>query len=142
MRSEPPKDGNGVITPHDHPGISDDDFVIRRTDPKDLTDPDAQGHRRIKSWAFSQSSDRTGMSVDIESWLVEDGLAPTHYITDPKQGAKRISVWQLRVMGFQVGWCPETDNPHHGAVWGVTSSSHRRHVAAIAMDLRAAEGET
>src|ERR1051325_9885678 len=134
MRSDPPKDGNGAVTPHDHPEISDDSFVIRRTVPGDLTAPDTQGHRRIQSGAFSQSSDGTGMSVDIESWLIEDGLAPTHYIADPTHGAKRISVWQLRVMGFKVGWLPEPNNPHHGAVWGVTSSSHRKHISAIAMD--------
>jgi len=82
------------------------------------------------------------MSVDIEEWMIEDGLSPIHYIEIPTYGAVRISVWQLRVMGFLVGRFPQPGNPHHGAVWGITSSSHRKHVCAIAMTLKRAEGET
>ena len=142
MRSDPPKNGDGQIEPHDHPEIPDECFVVRRIVSNDITKADDHGIRRIASGAFSQSSDGSGMSVDIEAWMIEDGLEPTHYITEPDHGAVRISVGSLRAMGFRVGWAPEPSNPHHAAVWGITSSSHRKHVRNMAETIRKAAGES
>ena len=44
------------------------------------------------------------MSVDIEEWMIADGLTQLHYVTDPAQGATRLNVGALRKLGLQIGW--------------------------------------
>src|SRR5262249_20894203 len=105
MRTPPPRDAQGSIIPHDHAEILDDHFVIRHTDPHDLVD-DGKGGKRLSSGAYTESK-VGGMSVNIESWMTVDCLAPLHYVTDPAQGAVRLSVRELRKLGLQVGWDPD-----------------------------------
>jgi hypothetical protein len=123
MRTPPPRDAAGRIIPHDHPDIFDNHHVIRHTTPNDLhTEPD--GTRRLMSGAFSESS-TGGMSVDIEEWMSADGLDALHYVKDPTHGAVRLSVSELRQLGFRVGWDPDGGHEHHGAVWGIGNGSSR-----------------
>jgi hypothetical protein len=83
------------------------------------------------------------MSVDVEEWIIADGLVPLHYVTDETYGAVRINVGALRAAGFQVGWDPQPENNHHGAVWGIGNGSRRkRRIAQIAATVRKAFGET
>ena len=106
-----------------------------------ITDPQT-GIRRVQSGAYSESSDPNGgMSVDIEEWMIADGLDPLHYVADAAHGAKRINAGALRTQGFQVGWDPQPDNPHHGAVWGLGTPKRRRRVATLATTIRNASGE-
>jgi hypothetical protein len=142
MPTAPPRDQNGKIIPHDHPDISDDDYVIRHiVPPLDLhADPDTQ-ITRVASGAYSESSDG-GMSVDIQSWMREDGLDDFHYLSDESEGATRIRVGELRALGLQVGWDPDSGHVHHGAVWGIKNSGFRKKVARKAESLKKAEGET
>src|ERR1700730_13454535 len=106
MRSDPLRDPQGNIVPHDHADILNDHHVIRHTNPNDLTFDAALGGMRLSSGAFSESSDG-GMSVDIEEWMIADGLASLHYLTNPVEGAVRIGVGALRQLGYQVGWDPD-----------------------------------
>ena len=82
------------------------------------------------------------MSVDLESWMVADGLDPLHYVKDPSTGARRIRVGALRALGLQVGWAPVAGNSHHGLVWGLDKTSRRKKVLGLAELIRKAAGET
>jgi hypothetical protein len=143
MPLDPPRDPDGNTLPHDHEEIGNQHHVIRHITVYDLyTDP--QTHiKRVQSGAYSESSDpHGGMSVDIEEWMIADGLDPRHYLGDGSDGAKRIRVGELRAQGFRVGWDPRPDNPHHGAVWGIGNGSKRkRRIARLAVTIREAAGE-
>jgi hypothetical protein len=143
MPLDPPRDPDGNTLPHDHKEIRNEHHVIRHITPYDLyTDPQTR-IRRVQSGAYSESSDRHGgMSVDIEEWMIADGLDLLHYVQDASHGAKRINVGELRAQGFQVGWDPEPGNSHHGAVWGIGNGSKRkRRVGSLAVTIREAFGE-
>lgn len=142
MPAAPPRDSQGNTLPHNHAEILPEHHVIRHITPNDLhTEP--SGTRRVASGAYSESSDaHAGMSVDIEEWMIADGLDPLHYVTDETHGARRLNVGDLRADGFQVGWDPLPGNPHHGAVWGIGNGSKRkRKVANRAVCIRKAAGE-
>jgi hypothetical protein len=141
MPSDPLRDAQGKIIPHDHPDIGDDCYVIRHISPPyDLHPEEQTGIVRVASGAYSESKEG-GMSVDIEAWMIADGLDPCHYLSDPAEGATRILVGELRKLGMKVGWDPDSGHIHHGAVWGV-GSSKRRKIARLAITVRKAEGET
>lgn len=145
-RADPPRDADGRVTPHNHGGILDSHFVLRHTVPHDLH-PDEGGGQRVSSGAYSASSGPSGgMSVDIESWMIEDGLDILNYVTDPAHGAKRLNVGELRNAGFMVGWDPVTEypeNPHHGQVWGnFNGSKNKRRIMALAETVKKVKGET
>ena len=144
MPAAPPRDVEGLVLPHDHAEILEEYHVIRHITPRDLHTDQDTGVTRIASGAYSESSDvHGGMSVDIEEWMIADGLDPLHYLPDPMHGATRISVGELRNRGFKVGWDPLPENPHHGGVWGIGNGSKRkRKIAEIAVSLRKAEGES
>jgi hypothetical protein len=138
MPSAPPRDGNGFILPHDHPEILDEHHVVRWIAPGDLHPADGS----LTSGAFSESSD-SGMSVEIEEWLTAAGLDLFTHLPNEEFGAVRLSVGQLRQLGFQVGWDPDTGHDQHGAVWGIgNGSKRRRKIKAIAERLRLAKGQT
>ncbi len=140
MPAPPPRDAERRIVAHDHPDILDSHHVIRHTTPNDLH-KDADGTVRLSSGTFSESSDG-GMSVDIEEWLVADGLDPLHYVLDQRHGAVRLDVGRLRELGFQVGWDPDHGHSCHGAVWGIGNGSKRkRRILQIAIRVRRCEGE-
>lgn len=140
MPAPPPRDASGKVIPHNHAEILDQHHVIRHTTPHDVCRNVDTGSHRLSSGAYSESTEG-GMSVDIEEWMVADGLDPLAYVTDPGHGAVRVSVGELRARGFQVGWDPVDANPHHGEVWGISNSKRRRKIAEIAQTLRKTEGE-
>ena len=81
------------------------------------------------------------MSVDIESWILADGLPQLHHVS-AAEGARRIRVGDLRAEGMMVGWDPDSGHPHHGSVWHMpTSRSGRRKIHAMTSLLKLAEGE-
>lgn len=66
------------------------------------------------------------MSVDIEPWIIADGLPALHYVNSLSKGVARLNVGALRRLGLKVGWDPDHGHVHHGAVWGIKSSTRRR----------------
>jgi len=139
MPSAPQRDAQGKIEPHDHPEIHDDCHVIRHIIP-----PHDLHEGRVSSGAYSESTIsgiRCGMSVDIECWMTNDGLASLHYVTDPTHGATRLRVGFLRSLGMKVGWDPDNGHQHHGAVWDITTSFRKR-MQKSAVTVRKAAGET
>jgi hypothetical protein len=141
MPIPPPRTQDGKIIPHDHPEILDDDYVLRHiVPPHDLHVDEVKNIVRVSSGAYSESSDG-GMSVDILRWMANDRLDEYFYLADETIGATKIRVSDLRAMGLQVGWDPESGHKHHGAVWGI-KHRHRRKIAHLAITVRKAEGET
>lgn len=137
----PPRNRNGDVLPHDHPGIQPDDGVIRRVSPQHMvSDPKVQG-RRISSIAFRPSSGPDGgMSVDLQRLIEEAGLEPRKYILSPPWiGAVRFTARGLRGEGLMVGYDPIPNiNPYHGEVWGITKAIQKR-LQAIAVWLVAVD---
>lgn len=130
VRQPPERDSAGEIVPHDHREIHDGDHLIRHIMPNEMV-PDGDGGKRLSSAAFSESTGG-GMSVDIESWIIADGLPALHYINGPSKGAARLNVGALRKLGLKVGWDPDHGHVHHGAVWGIKNQGSRRKIQNLA----------
>jgi hypothetical protein len=130
----PPRDLSGNVIPHNHPGILDTDFIIRRiSDNFIVSDPKAVGRKRLSSMAFQASSTGSkSMSVDLKTEIEQAGLNPNTYVTTPKFiGSVLINVGQIRQLHFQVGYEPISTNPHHGGVWGAFTRPQKNAIAEI-----------
>ncbi len=133
--SEPPRDANGVVVPHDHPGIADADRIIRRiSDEHIVSDVKAPGGRRVSTLAFQSSTNgNCGMSVDLESSIVNAGLDAPSFVTSPRfMGSVWFHAAHLRSETFQVGYDPLPENPHHGEVWGSFTRGRKNRLLASA----------
>jgi hypothetical protein len=138
----PQRDQHGAI-PHDHPEILSDDLVIRRISPAwTVADPKAPGGRRLSSMAFEKSSGPNGgMSVDLKRQIEEAGEDAKVWVTSPRWTASvTFSVGELRAEGFQVGFDPLEDNPHHGEVWGQFTKGKKKKLLGMCVWFVALEG--
>jgi len=119
--SPPPRDDHGKVMPHDHPGISLADGILRRITEQWIV-TEADGRKRLSSLAFSPSSGIDGgMSVDLQVQIEKAGLdCREHFNATAPQciGAIRFEAGALRGLNFQVGFDPMPLNPYHGEVWG------------------------
>jgi hypothetical protein len=134
LPSQPPRDVNGVVQPHNHSEILDDDGIIRRVDPihhivSDIKSPTG---KRISSKLLKQSG---GVSVDLQRPIEEDMLDARKFVTTPKYiGSVRFTAGNLRYAGFLVGYDPVAPddpqgpaNPYHGLLWNkITASSNAK----------------
>jgi|JI10StandDraft_1071094.scaffolds.fasta_scaffold75475_2 hypothetical protein len=131
--SPPPIDAAGQVTPHDHEQLEAADVVIRRISPQWVV-TEHDGRKRLSSQAFEASSDGTGVSLDIEKLIVEQGQQPAQYVTSPKHPAA-IS-WSVGALRQQaecfVGYDPLPDNPAHGAAWPKSKLKSNRSKKIIA----------
>lgn len=132
--SDPPRDAQGNVIPHDHTEITPQDGVIRRISELQTT-VDASGQRRISSVAFKASSGvNGGLSVDLETLIIEGGHDPRRYVTTPRWlAALRFEAGQLRSEQFKVGYDPLIDNPYHGEVWGSFTKAQIRRLREMAV---------
>jgi hypothetical protein len=133
--SDPPRDANGDATPHDHPDIADSDRVIRRISTHHVVrDPKAPSGSRVFSAAFQASSNgNRGMSVDLETSILQAGLDCVSFVTKPEfPGSVLFQAGFLRSEALQVGYDPLPGNPHYGEVWGDFSRSRRSRLLAAA----------
>jgi hypothetical protein len=126
----PPRDENNQVIPHDDPQIPDHSGIIRRISEQQLTDPDANGKRRISSKAFKPSNgDNGGMSVDLQMFIESAGLDAQKYVTTPRWiGSVSFIAGALRGKDFKVGYDPLPENVYHGEVWGAFSRSQIRYL--------------
>jgi hypothetical protein len=129
----PPRDAAGNVIPHDHPDIHADHVAIRRISENFIV-PDGSGGRRISSMAFRPSSGvNGGMSVDLESFILESGQDPRAFVTTPLwRGSVCFQVGVLRGEGLQVGYHPMDGNKFHGEVWGATKRSQQKRLQDLA----------
>jgi hypothetical protein len=129
--SQPPRDKDGKVIPHNHAGIGSLDGIIRRITEQYIV-TEANGRRRLSSMAFSPSSDLDGgMSVDLQVQIEKAGLDCREYLnTTAAQciGAIRFEAGALREKNFQVGFDPMPLNPYHGEVWGQFTSRMKRQI--------------
>jgi hypothetical protein len=134
--SAPPKDQNGLTTPHDHPEITENDRLIRRIPEQWIVEGKAGG-KRLSSAAFEPSSagqdPYRGLSVDHETLILADGRDARAYVTNPQQpGSLVLTTKNFRDRQFLVGFDPIPGNDYHGQVWaaptrgsGFTKSTKR-----------------
>ena len=141
--SPPPRDGDGAVLPHDHPGIENDDGVIRRISPQFVVnDTKVLGGSRLSTLAFHPSSPAHGggLSIDLEKEIRQAGVDAIAYVSSPPWiGAVRFEVGALRTLGFQIGYDPivatasnPVANPYHGEIWGIATKSHQKSLMRIA----------
>lgn len=136
MPKPPPHDAEGNVVPHDHEEIETDSVVIRRISELQLC-VDKDGRRRISSKAYQGSNDSDGgMSIDIPSFIEEDGKDVAEWVTTPRWiGSVQLSVATLRGRNLLVGYDPlpnkhsDNENPYHGAVWGSFSKAAKKAIA-------------
>jgi hypothetical protein len=130
LRTPPPRNEDGSVLPHDHLQIEDDHRVIRRISLEQVVTR-SDGRKTLSSQCFKPSSDPfEGLSVDIESWLIEDRIPLEAFLlSDRYPGAVVIVVGDARGLTRQVGWDPisaegdQAENQYHGEVWGITRTS-------------------
>lgn len=131
---EPPRDGAGNVTPHDHGGIQPTDGIIRRI-PKLWLVPDEKviGGQRLSSMAFRASTGTNGgMSIDLQQQIEEAGHDAREWVTRPHwTGSIRFVAGSLRREGFQVGYDPTGENPFHGQVWGDFSRAKQKRLGQL-----------
>jgi len=131
----PPRDSNGKVVPHNHPGIGPDDGVIRRVSPHHLVpDPKVAGGRRLSTKAFTASTEvNGGMSVDLQALIEEAGLDAKAFVISPRWvGAVRFTAGALRGEGLQIGYDPRPDNPYHGEAWGTFTKALKHRLLGLA----------
>lgn len=135
----PPHDAHGKVMPHDHNDILPADILIRRISEQHITGSD--GNRRISSMAFQESSDGSGMSVDIAKLIEQASLDPRKIVTtDEYFCSVQFTAQKLRGENLQVGYFPLPDNPYHGAVWGITNRGKRIRLRRLAQWFVEGEG--
>lgn len=129
----PPRDDEGNVIPHDHPGIGPDDGIIRRVSEHHVVTDEKTGGKRLSSMAFKPSTgENAGMSVDLQAQIEEAGFDARAYVTTPRWvGSVRFRAGDLRSENFQVGYDPVPDNPHHGEVWGTFSRAQQRRLRQL-----------
>lgn len=112
--------------PYDDDGIDATDVLIRRINPvQHVVWDENRQKNRISPKAYNKSSGlRDGMSVDVESLIISDGLNPREFVTTPVfTAAVALGVGEVRALGFYVGLDPikdvlgVLDNPYHAEVW-------------------------
>ena len=125
--SPPPRDELGKVIPHDHEGITNDDWAIRRVSDRHLVYDPKIGGKKISSILFSASTGiNGGMSVDLQKQIEEAGADVKAFVTTPRwMGSVRFMVGPLRSEKFMVGSHPTKPNPYHGEVWGDFSNSRQ-----------------
>ncbi|MEI9992879.1 MAG: hypothetical protein WDM86_22990 [Rhizomicrobium sp.] len=123
----PPLDADGKVVPHDHQEIFPADILIRRISEHHIK------NRRISSMAFQESTDGTGMSVDIEKIVVEAGIDPREFVTSAEFFCSvQFTAEVLRGEGLQVGYYPIPTNSYHGAVWRITTRGQMNRLRRLA----------
>ncbi|HEX4157567.1 MAG TPA: hypothetical protein VHY79_03765 [Rhizomicrobium sp.] len=127
----PPREADGRVIPHDHQGINPEDILIRRISEQHLTGE--AGNRRISSMAFQESTDGSGMSIDIAKLIEESGLDPHNFVTTSEYFCSvQFATHALRGEGFQVGYYPVPGNDFHGAVWGIVTRGQKKRIRSLA----------
>jgi hypothetical protein len=118
--SQPQRDQNGLVLPHNHPELQPAHRVIRRISLQ-MVVPGRSGGLRLSTAVFEPSSldvdPYRGVSVDLESLIIDDGVDPSAYLVRSFVGAIVVPVSSLRALNLLVGYDPRPDNIYHGAVW-------------------------
>ena len=129
--ADPPRDGDGLVEPHDDfEAIPNDSFVIRYIQRLQLI-ANEEGDYRLSSGAFSPTNASRdpyrGMSVEMLSRLIADGVDPKTRLPNNHVGAVLLKAGDLRDLGCQVGPDPmPTNHRYHASVWGMSRSHPKK----------------
>lgn len=122
--------------------IPDDDIVIRGVAARHLIDiENSGGKKRVTKAAFSPSSERDdperGMSVNLQSKLVEHGLDPQNPLYEPGfEVLMSFRVGDLRELGLEVVRRPLPENPSHCNVLGIKGTARKKELLRLASFVR------
>jgi len=127
------------VEPYDEEEIDSTGTIIRRINPiQHVVWDDNRKSHRISTKAFSPSSGKNGgMSVDIESLIINNGCDPKEYVTTPTfTGSVSFFAGDARKLDLVIGYDPISENLFHGEVWGSKrpsrfSNSQKRRLMAI-----------
>ena len=123
--SEPTRDRDGNVQPHDHPDIIDEAGLLRYVHPDHWIEDRNAGNWRLTSGAFK---DDNGTSVGLETLLQESGKPSTHRLLRG-YGLIRLRAGDARSLETWVGWNPVRDrgpglsNEYHCQIWGIAGES-------------------
>jgi hypothetical protein len=121
--SEPPRDNEGIVTPHDDPETIPDDGLLVRFIHLTHFLQNKDGVDQLSSAAFSETNKQNdkyqSMSVDILSRFEEYQIDPKSRLRPNQAGAVLLSAGRLRKLGLIVGPDPLEENPCHAGVWGI-----------------------
>src|SRR5205085_6430407 len=121
--------------------------AVRRIDALFEIERSINGESAERRRAVRQESSAP-LIADLEVWLREQRAKLSRGNDLAKAMDYLLKRWPAFTRfledgrGFQIGWDPHPDNPHHGAVWGIGNGSKRkRRVAGLAVTIREAFGE-
>lgn len=129
--SDPPRDEDGYVQPHDdYDLIPDDALLVRYVQQWNLTPQDDSELQLSKSAFAASSKDRDryqGMSVDLLQRLERDAVNILTRMRPGYQGAVLLRAGCLRQLGLMVGSDPmQSADPYHCAVWGITEGLRKK----------------
>ena len=122
----------GQLSVADDDEISDDDTVIRNVSEYHIHNISGTDKNRVSKSAFSASSKdndpEEGMSVDLQSILLENGIDPNSSSYAPECNVlMTLTVREIRSeFGLTVVKRPKPDNPAHCSVIGVGENTRKK----------------
>jgi hypothetical protein len=135
LPTQPPRDADGEVTPHDHPDIKNQDGIIRRVASHHIVvDPKAVGGHRPSSSLFNPSSGKAGgVSIDLQRPIEEAGMNSKGFVSNPPWlGAIILKAQDFRTESLIVGYDPVPENPYHGQVWGNFTGATKKKLLGLA----------
>lgn len=131
--SDPPRDANQRVVPHDDAAIPGTEYVLRYVHSAQLM-PAENGGRRLSSGVFSPSSPERdpykGMSINFLNLMERDRIAPEGYKGPEFEGVIKVRVADIRRITLRVGTDPLPEDAYHGNVWDLRTRSHKRDLMA------------
>ena len=125
----PPRDDEGVVTPHDHPQICAEDTMLRGI-PEQWIHSTDDGGRRISSGAFQRSSDKyQGMSLGAKKILDCADTSVEEWARGRFSTVVCFPASDLRAIDVKVGWDPIPDDRAHCNAWGRIPTGHAKRLA-------------
>ena len=123
----PPRDSDGVVEPHDHSEIENDDKVLRYIPRKEWIVEKPCGGLRLSTAACTSSSDKyKGWSVGHKPMVLYEHGTIRDWLPTDAVGYAYIVVGELRGEGVKVGWDPLEKDQTHCNAWNIGSSKRRQ----------------
>ena len=131
----PPLDEHGVVEPHDHPQIADQDNMVRYLVPSFIVNNG--GQPRLSSVSFKPPSKEKdsyrGVSVGHKDTILCCFDSLENWLPDHAMGLACIAASILRQEeNGKVGWTPQKDNKSHCSAWGLQTKTSQKRIAKAA----------
>jgi hypothetical protein len=133
MLDAPEKDEDGVVVPHDHAQIFNEDVILKRVSQQHLVEV-SDGQYRLSTAIFSQSSDKyRGSSINILKIIEDLGEDVEAYCRERGKivGAIALSAGAIRGEDGLVGFEPLDDDLAHGEIWNIKGKPKLRRLLKL-----------